>query len=502
MTQEIVLNLYNIKKSFFHVTVLEDISLELHKGEVRALMGENGAGKSTLMKILGGIYTKDSGKIFLNGKEIEINSPLEAREYKICLVHQEISLAENMTITENLFLGAEIKQNGFLDKQTMKKRAQEAIDSLNLNLPADTPTAKLSIAQQQLVEIAKALLFDANIIILDEPTAAISNDEAERLYKKIVELKEKGISFLYITHRMEEIEKVCDTVSVMRDGKLIGTKNIKETNTDEIISMMVGRPLVNLFGDKSRPVGKKTIMEVKNLTTRYIKNVSFELREGEILGFSGLVGAGRTETALALFGIDKIIEGTIKINGREVRIESVNDAVKAGIGLVPEDRKGTGLLMEKSVKYNITLLVLDKLLKNLRKNYKLEKELIDEYSNKLSIKMTSSNQLCKELSGGNQQKIVITKWLVKAPQILIFDEPTRGIDVGAKAEIYHLLNQLAEEGYSIIMISSDLPEVLNMSSRVVVMREGEVTAILDNTKQMLGQEEIMKYSVKELGKHE
>lgn len=502
MTQQVILNLNNIKKSFFNVTVLEDINLELHKGEVRALMGENGAGKSTLMKILGGIYTKDSGNILLNGAPVEISSPLEARKYKICLVHQEISLAENMTITENLFLGTEIKKNGLLDKEMMERCAQEAIDSLNLNIPADTKTAKLSIAQQQLVEIAKALLFDANIIILDEPTAAISNDEAERLYKKIRELKEKGISFLYITHRMEEIEKVCDTVSVMRDGKLIGTKNIAETSTDEIISMMVGRPLVNLFGDKNRPVGGEIIMEVTNLTTRHIKNISFDLREGEILGFSGLVGSGRTETALALFGIDKIIDGTVKIKGREVQIDNVNDAVKAGIGLVPEDRKGTGLLMEKSVKYNITLLVLDKILKNLKKNYKMEKELIDEYSNKLSIKMAGPDQLCKELSGGNQQKVVITKWLAKAPPILIFDEPTRGIDVGAKAEIYQLLNRLAKEGYSIIMISSDLPEILNMSSRIVVMREGEITAVLDNTKQMLDQEEIMRYSVKELGKNE
>lgn len=498
MTQTVVLRMQGICKSFFKVPVLQGIDLELHRGESRALMGENGAGKSTLMKILGGIYTKDAGTIEVMGEPVEIRTPLEAAAHKICIVHQEIALAENLTIAENIFLGTEHAKGGFLKRKEMLAQAQAAIDALHLNIPASTRVSKLSIAQQQLVEIAKALMLDANIIVLDEPTAAISNDEAEQLYEKINELKEKGISFLYITHRMEEIARVCDTVSVMRDGCMIGTRPVAETTTDEIISMMVGRSLVNLFGEGGRPKGGRVVMEVSHLTTAKVKDVSFSLHEGEILGFSGLVGAGRTETALALFGVDPVLSGEISIDGKPVQLRSVSDAMAHGIGLVPEDRKGTGLLLNRSVSYNITLLVLDKLLRRFRRDKQAERELIAEYSQKLSIKMKSTDQLCKELSGGNQQKVVITKWLAHKSRILIFDEPTRGIDVGAKAEIYQLMNDLARQGYCILMISSDLPEVLNMSSRVAVMREGQITAILDNSDEMLSQETVMRYAVKEL----
>lgn len=492
---EKILDMKKINKSFFGVQVLRDIDFKLERGEVRALMGENGAGKSTLMKILAGVYHMDSGQIEMNGEVVQIKNPLDAREKRICIVHQEIALAENMTIADNVFLGAEKAKKGFLNKRQMEEKAQEVIDSLHLNLSAKTQVSRLSIAQQQLVEIAKALNFHADIIILDEPTASISDDEANQLFEKIEELKKKGISFVYISHRMEEIFKICDSISVMRDGSMIATKSVRETSMDEIIALMVGRTLENMFGEGERPVGKEIVLEVKGLTNKWIKEVSFQLRAGEILGVSGLVGAGRTETARAIFGIDKIQSGKIYIDGKEIEVNSVADAMKNKIGMVPEDRKGTGLLLNRSVGYNLTLLVLKEFIKAGRVNHKKEQEIIKEYSDKLSVKMSAPNQSCKELSGGNQQKVVISKWLAFHPRVLILDEPTRGIDVGAKAEIYRLIKELAKNGYSIIMISSELPEILNMSSRIVVMHEGAVTAVLDNSKKMVSQEEVMKYAM-------
>jgi len=495
MKRDKVLNMREINKAFFGVRVLEDVTLELHKGEIRALMGENGAGKSTLMKILTGIYQLDSGVIEINNQQVTIKNPLDARNHKICIVHQEIALAENLTITENVFLGSELSRNGFLNGQQMIERAQRVVDSLHLNLSAKTKVSKLSIAQQQLVEIAKALVFEADIIVLDEPTASISEDEAQQLFEKMKELKAQGISFIYISHRMEEVFEICDSVSVMRDGRMIATKQMNETNMDEIITLMVGRPMENLFGEDARPTGSKKIMEVKQLKNRWLKQVSFDLREGEILGFSGLVGAGRTETARALFGIDKFDSGKILLDGKEIGITGVTDALRHKIGMVPEDRKGTGLLLDASIAYNLTLLVMKQYIKAGRVNHKTEKRIVDIYSKKLSIKMVSPKQKCRELSGGNQQKIVISKWLAFQPRILILDEPTRGIDVGAKAEIYQLINQLAKEGYSIIMISSELPEILNISSRIVVMREGAVTAVLDNANGTVTQEEVMHWAM-------
>ncbi len=493
--KEKILSMEGIHKSFFGVNVLQDINFDLERGEVRALMGENGAGKSTLMKILSGVYSMDSGEIRIHGKKVEIKSPLDARKYKVCIVHQEIALAENMTIADNVFLGAELSEHGFVNKKQMVNQAQQVIDSLHLNMSANTKISKLSIAQQQLVEIAKALNFQADIIILDEPTASISEDEAQQLFEKIEELKEKGISFIYISHRMEEIFKICDSISVMRDGKMIATKKKEETTMQEIVALMVGRPLDNVFGEKYCPDKSENILSVENLTNRYLKDVSFELKKGEILGFSGLVGAGRTEVARAIFGIDPIQSGKIILEGKEIHIRNVSDAMKCGIGLVPEDRKGTGLLLNKSVGYNLTLLVLKEFVKAGRVDHKKEKEIIDQYSKKLSIKMASAGQHAKELSGGNQQKIVISKWLAFHPKILILDEPTRGIDVGAKAEIYELIKNLAKEGYAIIMISSELPEILNISNRIVVMHEGKVTAILNNDTDDLTQEEVMKYAM-------
>lgn len=493
--EEKILSMKGICKSFFGVNVLNNINFEIKKGEVRALMGENGAGKSTLMKILTGIYSMDSGTIEINGKEVQIKNPLDAREHKVCIVHQEIALAENLTIADNVFLGAELSHNGMLSKKQMNEKAQQIIDSLHLNLSVKMPVYKLSIAQQQLVEIAKALTFHADIIVLDEPTASISDDEANQLFEKIEELKQQGISFIYISHRMEEIFRICDSISVMRDGEMIATKQASDTNMDEIVALMVGRPLDNMFGEDYRPAGKEKVLEVKELTNKWLNKISFDLRKGEILGFAGLVGAGRTETARALFGIDKIQSGEIIIDGHVVKIDCVADAMKNRIGMVPEDRKGTGLLLNKSVAYNLTLLVLKEFVKAGKVNRKIEKEIIEKFSKKLSIKMSGPEQLCKELSGGNQQKIVISKWMAFQPKVLILDEPTRGIDVGAKAEIYRLIKELAQEGYSIIMISSELPEILNISNRIVVMHEGSITAVLDNAGKKVTQEEVMKYAM-------
>lgn len=495
MPSEYIFEMNNITKAFGSNVVLNDVSIQVKAGEVRALMGENGAGKSTLMKILGGIYSADTGSINIDGKQVSIRSVDDARRYGVSFIHQEISNIPSMTIAENLFLGREPKNKlGLVDYKQMHKQAREALDALELNLDTHRIIDGLSIAQQQMVEIARAISENAKILIMDEPTASLSNSEVDNLFKQIARLKKKGVAIIYISHRMEETFLVCDTVTVLRDGKFIGTKNTKETNDKELISMMVGRQFNSMYGNE-RPIGGEVIMEVKNLTSAEVKNVSFSLKKGEILGFSGLVGAGRTEMALALFGIDPIRSGEIYINGKKVDIKRPEDAIKAGITLVPEDRKGQGLFLIHSVADNLTFQVLSEFIHNFKVDKKKRSQIIDEYKNKLSIKMASVDQLAGELSGGNQQKIVISKWLAAGPKVLILDEPTRGIDVGAKAEIYKLMHDLAKEGVSIIMISSDLPEVINNSSRIAVMHEGELVKILDPDKDEITQENIMFYAV-------
>lgn len=494
MSNENSVEMKDISKSFFGVPVLKNVSFSLKKGEIRAFVGENGAGKSTLMKILSGIYQMDSGEILLNGEHVDIANPSVALSNKICIIHQEISLAPNLNIADNIFLGSEVKKGLFEDRKAMTDRAQKAINTLGLNIPVKIRVSKLSVAQQQMVEIARALVFDSNIIILDEPTAALSDNEAENLFKLLKGLKEKGISIIYISHRLEEIFLVADSVTVMRDGQMIGTKGIKETNQNDVISMMVGRNITDFFGT-NHPVGGKPILEVKGLKNKYLKKVSFDLREGEILGFAGLVGAGRTELARAIYGIDKLESGEIWMSGERIFNKNPNLAMKNGIGLISEDRKKTGLFLAQSISYNITLMVLKQFIRFIFIDRKKEKSIIDTYANKLSIKMTSPKQHCIKLSGGNQQKVVISKLLALKPKVLIMDEPTRGVDVGAKAEIYHLINDLAGEGYAIMMISSELPEIINMSSRIAVMCEGELMKIIDTKDKTVSQEEIMHYAI-------
>ena len=495
MSNEYVFEMKDITKAFGRNVVLDGVSISIKPGEVRALMGENGAGKSTLMKILGGIFSADSGTIYMEGKEASIKTVDDARKYGVSFIHQEITNIPEMTIAENIFLGREPKNHlKMVDYRKMKHEAQKALDALGLDLDAGMLIRGLSVAQQQMIEIARAVNEGAKILILDEPTASLSKSETDNLFAQIHRLKKAGVAMIYISHRMEETFKVCDSVTVLRDGKFIGTRDTKETTENELISMMVGREFNNMYGNK-RVIGGDVIMEVKHLTTDKVSDISFTLRKGEILGFSGLVGAGRTELALAIFGIDSIRSGEIWLEGKKLTINRPRDAINAGIALVPEERKEQGLFLSHTIATNLTFQVLSEFIHQLQVDKKKESNIVDEFKQKLSIKMASVEQTAGELSGGNQQKIVISKWLAAKPKVLILDEPTRGIDVGAKAEIYKLMHSLASEGVSIIMISSELPEIINNSSRIAIMREGRLAGILDQQETEASQEKIMSFAV-------
>ncbi|WP_024291532.1 sugar ABC transporter ATP-binding protein [Lacrimispora indolis] len=495
MSNEYVFEMKDITKAFGRNVVLDGVSISIKPGEVRALMGENGAGKSTLMKILGGIFSADSGTIYMDGKEASIKTVDDARRYGVSFIHQEITNIPEMMIAENIFLGREPKNClKMVDYRKMKHEAQKALDALGLDLDAGMLIRGLSVAQQQMIEIARAVNEGAKILILDEPTASLSKSETDNLFAQIDRLKKAGVAMIYISHRMEETFKVCDSVTVLRDGKFIGTRDTKETTENELISMMVGREFNNMYGNK-RVIGGDVIMEVKHLTTDKVSDISFTLRKGEILGFSGLVGAGRTELALAIFGIDTVQSGEIWLEGKKLAISRPKDAINAGIALVPEERKEQGLFLGHSIATNLTFQVLSEFIHQLQVDKKKESRIVDEFKQKLSIKMASIEQSAGELSGGNQQKIVISKWLAAKPKVLILDEPTRGIDVGAKAEIYKLMHSLAGEGVSIIMISSELPEIINNSSRIAIMREGRLAGILDQQETEASQEKIMSFAV-------
>ena len=486
------LEMRHISKSFSGVAVLKDVHLDVKAGEVHALMGENGAGKSTLMKILAGIYSCEKGEIFINGNKIIIHDTIAARNQGINFIHQEICLAENMSIAENLYMGMELRNGPFIDKKRMLEITQEHLDTLGLELKADDKVSNLSIAQKQMVEIARALFFEAKLVVMDEPTSSLTNKEVESLFQQIVFLKKKNVAVIYISHRMEEIFRIADRVTVLRDGTYIGTEAVKAINMQKLISMMVGREISQ--ERMSIPKGKDIILQVRGLTNRYLNNINFELKRGEVLGFAGLVGAGRTELACAIFGIDPIKSGEIILNGKKVLHKSPRDAIHNGIVLVPEDRKKFGLITSLSVKFNLTLPILYKFIKGISINKVFENQIIENYANKLSIKMSSVNQLCSGLSGGNQQKVVISKWLAAEPSIIILDEPTRGIDIGAKQDIYNLIKNLADQGLSIILISSELPEILKLSSRIAVMHEGVLEKIFDSPENVT-QEMIMYYAV-------
>ncbi len=476
-----LLTMKNIKKSFSGVAALKNAELELNKGEVVALMGENGAGKSTLMKILTGIYSKDEGTVTFEGKEVEYKSVSESEEAGIAIVHQELNMMNDLTVAQNLFIGKERKKGIFIDDAKMAGDAKELFKKLNVDINPNVKIGSLTVGKQQMVEIAKAISTNAKVIVFDEPTAALTDSEIEELFKVINDLRAKGTGIIYISHRMDEINVISDRVIVMRDGEYVGTLVTKECTKDDIIKMMVGRTVFMEPKTKS-DVGAdaEVVLKCENLNRgKHVKDVSFELRKGEILGFSGLMGAGRTEVARLIFGADPMDSGKIFIHGKEVSIKSTKDAVNAGIGYLSEDRKRFGLLVDKSVEENTCLSSLEKFTKGLFIDGAKSKTVSEKYVKELKTKTPSVSQIIKKLSGGNQQKVVIAKWLVKDSEILIFDEPTRGIDVGAKSEIYDLMERLVKEGKSIIMISSELPEVLRMSDRVVVMCEGRITGCLD-----------------------
>ncbi len=474
---EVILTMKDIDKSFPGVHALDHVNFEVKKGEVHALMGENGAGKSTLMKVLTGIYTKDSGSIVFEGKEVEFHNAREAQDAGVVIVHQELNMLGHLTVAQNIFIGREFKKGFKIDDHKMNEEAKALFDRLNIDIDPTETMSNLTVGKQQMCEIAKAISHDAKVIIFDEPSAALTEAEIQELFKIINDLREQQLGIVYISHRMDEIKVITDRVTVMRDGGYVGTLITADCTKDDIINMMVGRVIYEDPKSKSMVApDAPVVLKVENLNAgKMVQNVSFELRKGEILGFSGLMGAGRTETARAIFGADPKQSGKIYINGEEVIINSPQDAVRHGIGYLSEDRKRFGIVVQKSVAENTTMAYLEKFTKGPFIDKKAEKKVAKEYVESLATKTPSVEQLVVNLSGGNQQKVVIAKWLVKDCDILIFDEPTRGIDVGAKNEIYKLMNKLAEEGKSIIMISSEMTEILRMSDRIIVMCEGKKT---------------------------
>ncbi|MBS4174196.1 sugar ABC transporter ATP-binding protein [Bacillus sp. FJAT-49736] len=489
-----ILEMNGIRKEFPGVVALDGVNISVEAGQVLALLGENGAGKSTLMKILSGSYQPNGGQISIYGKKVEIKNVVHAKDLGISIIYQELSLSPNMTVAENIFALNEPVKFGLIDDKEMNRKTKELFEELGISISPTTVVKDLSISSQQMVEIAKAISSDPKIIIMDEPTSALSSKETEILFTIIRKLKSKGCAIIYISHRMDEIFEITDVVSVLRDGKYIGTVKTQETTSDELITMMVGRNMEEIYPHKDFPyVSDETLFEVKGYhRDGDYHNISFSLRPGEILGFYGLMGSGRTEIAQGIFGMLKKERGEMFIKGKQVKVNSPIDAIEKKIAFVTEDRKHEGLVLTASVYENMTLANLEKVLNKFKLiNHNKEISITNKHVNNLKIKTPSIYQTVNKLSGGNQQKIVLSKWFEIEPEILILDEPTRGIDVGAKFEIYKLMIELAQKGVGIIIISSELPEVLNTSDRLLVVRDHEIVAEL-NSKET-SQEEIMNY---------
>lgn len=473
---EIIVSMENICKSFPGVKALDHVNFELRSGEVMALLGENGAGKSTLMKILSGVYTRDEGKMQIFGKEYGDLTPKMAQEAGVAIIHQELNMCRHLSVAENIFLGREIKKGIVLADSEMEAEAKRILDELKIELDPKQVVGDLPVSKQQMVEIAKALSTDAKILIMDEPTSSLTAKEIEDLFRIIRELKAKGCGIVYISHRLEELQHIVDRVTIMRDGQYITSMDFKDTNMDEIISFMVGREIKEKFPRVSCEKGKK-IFEVKNLNAgRMVRDINFSVYEGEIVGFAGLMGAGRTETTRAIFGIDKAESGQIILDGKEVIIRKPQDAIRAGIVLAPEDRKKDGLCTKLSIRHNIALPNLDLLCNKMGVVLKKkEDKMCEEAVANLKIKTPNVDINAGNLSGGNQQKVVVGKWLARNSRVVIFDEPTRGIDVAAKVEIYNLMNELKKQGIAVVFVSSEMPEVMGIADRIIVMCDGRIT---------------------------
>ncbi|HEX3076882.1 MAG TPA: sugar ABC transporter ATP-binding protein [Lachnospiraceae bacterium] len=485
------IEMQKICKAFGGNQVLKDAGFHLENGEVHALMGENGAGKSTLMKILTGVYTKDAGTVIVDGKEVTYRNPQEAEKAGIVFIHQELNVLFDLTVEENLFLGKEMTTFlGICNRKAMRAKAEEILRMLGVKIPTNKVMSELSVGQQQMIEICKALMVDAKVIIMDEPTAALTQSETKVLFEVIHNLRKRGVSIVYISHRMEEIFELCDRITVLRDGSYVGTRNIAETDMNDIVKMMIGREIGERYPTRDFTIGKE-LFRVEGLTKKGVfEDISFSVHAGEVLGVSGLMGAGRTEIMQAIFGNLPYEDGSIYIENQRCRISNPEQAINLGIGFITEDRKSEGLMLEETIQKNITLANLGSVSNGLGVlSKKSEDDLIDKAIKELHIRCFGPQHECHNLSGGNQQKVVIAKWIYTNPKVLIFDEPTRGVDIGAKKEIYSIINELAKKGVAIIMVSSELPEVLGMSDRIMVVREGTVRGIV--SREEADQEKIM-----------
>lgn len=491
-----VLEMQGITKRFHGVPALQNVNLTIYPGEVHALMGENGAGKSTLMKILAGAYIADEGEIRINGQPLKITNPAYSRKAGINLIYQELNVAPNLTVTENIFMGSELQRGQFLDRQGMDKEAIRVLQSLGATFNSHDVVGSLSIASQQQVEIARALKDKSRVLVMDEPTAALSDRETEHLFEVIRKLRRDGIAIIYISHRMEEIYALADRISVLRDGQYIGSLTREEISPQRLVQMMVGRPMENFYEHERKRHSESVVLEVRNISDgRKVKPTSFKLYAGEILGLAGLVGAGRTEVSRLIFGADPKVSGEVFLNGKKQEINSPSDGIDAGIGYVPEDRKDQGLFLEMSCRKNIALNTLKQDAKAGIVNWGSVNRLARQAVDNFNIRLANLELRALDLSGGNQQKLLLARWLAIKPRILMLDEPTRGVDIGAKSEIYRIMSELVAQGVSILMVSSELPEVVGMSDRVLVMRLGQLVGELDHSPgKEITQENIMHYA--------
>jgi ribose transport system ATP-binding protein len=474
LSDEIVLSVKDIVKQFPGVTALNNVSLSVRKGEAHALVGENGAGKSTLMNIIGGVYPANSGTVEFLGRQVRFQDTKQAQDAGIGFVHQELNLCTHLSAAENIYMGNMPKSATGIDWKKLYADADEQLKMLNADFKSNAKISSLTVAQQQIVEIVKALSKDVRLLILDEPTSSLTEQESKLLFKVVGEIKNRGIGILYISHRMEEIFEVCESLTVLRDGELVNSLGINESTVDQIVQMMVGREITDMYPAKSEKIGD-VFFEVKNFTREGVfKDVSFQVRKGEILGFYGLVGAGRSEAMRSICAIDPHQSGELYLEGKKVEAKEYKQMIDLGVSYITEDRKAQGLFLYKSLVQNMTAAILEKVSKGIFIRGEKEKEIAEEYSKLLAVKYSSLNEDINDLSGGNQQKVMIGKWLATGPRLLVLDEPTRGIDVGAKSEIHKLLRKLCDEGVCIVIISSELPEVMGLSDRVVIMHEGEV----------------------------